>query len=90
MTVRGFGRMVASLMLSIVYLTNESIMFELTAGSSRGSCDVEGRVYPSETAVPRDHPCHYCICFQGQVRTVASGEGSSVCWFRVGLTIGIT
>lgn len=35
--------------------------------SGRGSCLVDGRSYPSETAIPRDHPCHYCICYQGQV-----------------------
>lgn len=36
--------------------------------SRRGSCYVDGRYYPSETAIPRDHPCHYCICYQSQVR----------------------
>ena len=36
--------------------------------SVRGSCAVDGESYKSETAVPRDHPCHYCICYQGQVR----------------------
>ncbi|XP_042884137.1 uncharacterized protein LOC122260793 [Penaeus japonicus] len=35
--------------------------------SRRGSCYVDGRYYPSETAIPRDHPCHYCICYQSQV-----------------------
>ncbi|KAK3873760.1 hypothetical protein Pcinc_021267 [Petrolisthes cinctipes] len=33
----------------------------------RGSCLVDGLTYPSETAIPRDHPCHYCICYQSQV-----------------------
>nr|XP_053652161.1 uncharacterized protein LOC128702138 isoform X2 [Cherax quadricarinatus] len=38
-----------------------------TLGSDgRGSCKVDGVSYPSETAIPRDHPCHYCICYQGQ------------------------
>lgn len=34
---------------------------------SRGSCEANGRSYPSETAIPRDHPCHYCICYESQV-----------------------
>nr|XP_053652163.1 uncharacterized protein LOC128702138 isoform X4 [Cherax quadricarinatus] len=39
-----------------------------TLGSDgRGSCKVDGVSYPSETAIPRDHPCHYCICYQGQI-----------------------
>ncbi|CAL4131468.1 unnamed protein product [Meganyctiphanes norvegica] len=35
--------------------------------SNRGACLVDGREYPSDTAIPRAHPCHYCICYQGQV-----------------------
>lgn len=34
---------------------------------SPGSCEVDGNYYPSETAIPRDHPCHYCICYRSQV-----------------------
>lgn len=32
-----------------------------------GSCNIDGRNYASETSVPRDHPCHYCICFAGKI-----------------------
>lgn len=32
-----------------------------------GSCTIDGRSYASETSVPRDHPCHYCICFAGKI-----------------------
>jgi len=32
-----------------------------------GSCTIDGRNYASETSVPRDHPCHYCICFAGKI-----------------------
>ncbi|KAF2346941.1 hypothetical protein FHG87_022304 [Trinorchestia longiramus] len=51
------------------------------------ACEVEGRMYPSETAVPRDHPCHYCICFQGQVSCYwkscgPAPEGCSVMYFE--------
>lgn len=31
------------------------------------SCQIEGRDYPSETIVPREHPCHYCVCHEGKV-----------------------
>ncbi|XP_063841098.1 uncharacterized protein LOC135089450 [Scylla paramamosain] len=34
---------------------------------SPGSCEVDGLHYPSETAIPRDHPCHYCICYRSQI-----------------------
>jgi hypothetical protein len=34
---------------------------------STGSCIVEGKTYLSETSVPRDHPCHYCICYLGKI-----------------------
>ncbi|KAI9557034.1 hypothetical protein GHT06_016831 [Daphnia sinensis] len=34
---------------------------------SAGSCIVGGKTYLSETSVPRDHPCHYCICYGGKV-----------------------
>lgn len=34
---------------------------------SSGSCIVEGKTYLSETSVPRDHPCHYCICYGGKI-----------------------
>ena len=34
---------------------------------STGSCVVDGRTYSSETSVPRDHPCHYCICYGGKI-----------------------
>ncbi|XP_068231080.1 uncharacterized protein [Palaemon carinicauda] len=33
----------------------------------RGACKANGRLYPSETAIPKDHPCHYCICYESQV-----------------------
>lgn len=39
----------------------------INGSDSRGSCVVGDRAYPSETAIPRDHPCHYCICYQSQV-----------------------
>jgi len=32
-----------------------------------GSCSIGGRSYASETSVPRDHPCHYCICYDGRI-----------------------
>lgn len=32
-----------------------------------GSCSVDGRNYASETSVPREDPCHYCICYRGKV-----------------------
>ncbi|XP_045136409.1 LOW QUALITY PROTEIN: uncharacterized protein LOC123519304 [Portunus trituberculatus] len=34
---------------------------------SPGSCEVDELHYPSETAIPRDHPCHYCICYRSQI-----------------------
>lgn len=34
---------------------------------SPGSCEVDGVHYPSETSIPRDHPCHYCICYRSQI-----------------------
>lgn len=34
---------------------------------SSGSCNVGGQTYLSETSVPRDHPCHYCICYGGKI-----------------------
>lgn len=34
---------------------------------SPGSCNIEGKTYLSETTVPRDHPCHYCICYGGKI-----------------------
>ncbi|KAK8725203.1 hypothetical protein OTU49_010754 [Cherax quadricarinatus] len=39
----------------------------VNGSDGRGSCKVDGVSYPSETAIPRDHPCHYCICYQGQI-----------------------
>ncbi|KAK4311773.1 hypothetical protein Pmani_016730 [Petrolisthes manimaculis] len=39
----------------------------INSTEGRGSCLVDGLTYPSETAIPRDHPCHYCICYQSQV-----------------------
>jgi len=34
---------------------------------SRGACVLDGTSYPSETSIPRDHPCHYCLCLEGQI-----------------------
>ncbi|XP_042210250.1 uncharacterized protein LOC121858080 [Homarus americanus] len=39
----------------------------INASVTQGSCTLDGLTYPSETAIPRDHPCHYCICYQSQV-----------------------
>jgi len=35
--------------------------------ASRGACSLDGVSYPSETSIPRDHPCHYCICRSGTI-----------------------
>ncbi|KAL7635455.1 UNVERIFIED_CONTAM: hypothetical protein RMT77_014524 [Armadillidium vulgare] len=39
----------------------------IDVNNTRGSCLADGVLYYSETSIPRDHPCHYCICFQSQV-----------------------
>lgn len=44
-----------------------NLLFVSSKDRSTGSCVVDGRTYSSETSVPRDHPCHYCICYGGKI-----------------------
>ncbi|XP_069178151.1 uncharacterized protein [Procambarus clarkii] len=71
------GLSVAVLLLAAAAFTSQATVGDgrvslytgrpINGTETRGGCRVGDTVYPSETAIPRDHPCHYCICYQSQI-----------------------